>query len=117
MNAVLYTHQLEPITVVDVPQWAWQRLAKGDAIRLVVQVQYQPWSDDAGTAMCPPSVTITGERIRRGEHESLMLFTADEGHALRLRADFLPGQRGELQQRERGAFAKGFLDALQRLAP
>lgn len=116
MNAVLYTQQLEPITVVDIPMWAWERLWKGDAIQLAAQVQYRPWQGDDVTAVLPV-VAITGERIERNGHRALMLFTSDEQHALMLRADFLPGQRGELKNRERGAFARGFLDALRRMEP
>lgn len=62
-------------------------------------------------------VSIRGERIRRFEHETLMLFTEDEETALLLRAEFLPGQRATLQDKERRAFAKGFLKALQDFGP
>jgi len=42
---------------------------------------------------------IYGELLRRKEHQSLMLFTADEELALALRATCLPGQRAmELPQ-------------------
>jgi hypothetical protein len=115
MNAVLYTHQLEPITVVDIPMWLWERLAQGQTIRLAVM---EPLSlvpnDRPPTYSQPKMVEIFGESIRRREHETLMLFTADEENALLLRADFLPGQRGEVRNRERGAFAAGFLEALQK---
>lgn len=113
MQAVLYTHALEPITVVDIPMWLWDRLWSGQTIRLAV-----PEAPKFVHSYNPPIdyniriVEIFGERIRRREHEALMLFTADEENALRLQADFLAGQRGEVQRREKGAFAKGFLEAL-----
>lgn len=116
MNAVLYTHQLEPITVVDIPMWLWERLAQGQSIRLAVMEQPSLVACDAPPTYSPPKmVEIFGERIRRREHETLMLFTADEENALLLKAEFLPGQRGELRNRERGAFAAGFLKALHEL--
>ena len=115
MHAVLYTHQLEPITVVDIPMFLWDRLAKGETIVLAVQEPFKPTPYTGGPIDAAPCrrVAIFGERIRRREHETLMLFTADEENALLLRAEFLPGQRGEVRNRERGAFAAGFLRALQ----
>ncbi len=34
MQAVLYTHQLEPITVLNIRPWLWRRLEMGDAIQM-----------------------------------------------------------------------------------
>lgn len=116
MQAVLYTHQLEPITVVDLPMWLWDRLGRGEAIWLAVHepISYLALAEQA-PAECQKvrTVAISGEKLRRRGHEALMLFTHDEENALRLQAEFLPGQRGELHKRERGAFAKGFIEALQ----
>ena len=53
----------------------------------------------------------------RGSHqdvESLMLFVDYDELALRIRSSFLPGQRGELQERERRAFVKGILATFNR---
>lgn len=114
MNAVLYTHQLEPITVVDIPMWLWEHLSQGQPIRLAVTAPLRLVPNEMPPTYTPSKmVEIFGELIRRREHETLMLFTADEENALLLKADFLPGQRGELRNRERGAFAAGFLKALQ----
>ena len=115
MHAVLYTHQLEPITVVDIPMFLWDRLAKGETIVLAVMEPLKLTSHTGGPIDATPCrrVAIFSERIRRREHETLMLFTTDEENALLLRAEFLPGQRGEVRNRERGAFAAGFLRALQ----
>jgi hypothetical protein len=114
MHAVLYTHQLEPITVVDIPMWLWERLAQGQTIRLAVMESPSLVPTDSPPDYRPlKMVEIFGERIRRRGHETLMLFTADEENAMLLKAEFLPGQRGELRDRVRGAFAAGFLKALQ----
>lgn len=116
MQAVLYTSQLEPITVVLLSGWIWDRLWAGEEMRLPVPVQPMYLAHDSRPVSVDfPVVRIRGEPLRRGQHSTLMLFTVDEEHALRLRADFLPGQRGTQQERERGAFAKGFLNALQKL--
>lgn len=118
-TAVLYTTDLQPITVIDLKPWAWERLARGERINLVV-IEKLTFHDI--TAPQPQQcshtgrrVTIFGDRMRRGKHETLMLFTDDEESALLLQAEFLPGQRREAQERERGAFAKGFLHALDML--
>ena len=60
-------------------------------------------------------MTIFAERfIRRGQ-EYMMLVTRDEENALLLKCAFLPGQQAGLQERERTAFTRGFLDALARV--
>jgi hypothetical protein len=115
MYAVLYTHQLEPITVVNIQMSLWNRLANGQIIQLAVMEPFKMTPNtvlpvDAEPCRC---VAIFGERIKRREHETLMLFTADEENALILRAEFLPGQRGDVRNRERAAFAAGFVRALQ----
>jgi hypothetical protein len=118
MNAVLYTNQLEPITVVDIPMWAWKWLAQGKCICLDVP-EPPRFADCIFPPVCfqPKSVVIFGELIRRREDETLMLFTADEENALLLRAAFLPGQLGAVRNKERSAFAAGFLKALQEIRP
>lgn len=44
-----------------------------------------------------------------------MLFTHDEETALQMKAAFLPGQQGAMQDMQRIAFAYGFLTALRKL--
>ena len=120
MQAVLYTNDFEPITVLDIPKWMWDRLMRGETIHIPVM---RPFVFRSG-GYVPPidcddsiAVHITGELLHRKGKRSLMLFTENDEHALLLRSDFLPGQRGELQIRERGAFARGFLDALMKTSP
>ena len=114
MNAVLYTTQLEPITVVDIPMFLWDMLAKGETVQLEV---FEPVSfvDPASVPLEGKRrlVRVFGEKLRRGRHETLMLFTRDEENALALPADFLVGQRHELQRRQRAAFVSGVVQALR----
>lgn len=118
MKAVLYTTQLEPITVLDVPMFLWQRLEKREVIRLPVlspvetQVVYQSPSNQTQEFHM---VEIFAEKFRRYEHEALMLFTYNEEYALRLQASFLAGQLQEVQDLQATAHARGFVDAWQRL--
>lgn len=112
-TAVLYTRDLEPITVIDIPMRLWDMLARGDRVKLpVYDTDYLNLREPA------PCITVSlyAEKFRYRDAEALMLFTCDEEHALLLQADFLPGQRTEVRRRQaihrdRG-FAEGFLRAI-----
>jgi hypothetical protein len=60
-------------------------------------------------------VEITAEVLRRGNHQTLMLFTRNEEAALLLKSDLLPGQQRDVQDREKQALVKGFMRALNAL--
>lgn len=113
MNAVLYTHELEPITVVNINMSLWQRLYNGERISLAVYdepILYP--SDGNNTQIKFRKVDILAEKLIYRGNTSLMLFTCDEENALALKASFLPGQHSEVQRRTRNAFADGFLAAI-----
>lgn len=118
MRAVLYADDMEPITVVDLPARAEQYLRERGAVRLAVML---PLRLSVVAALQPPAmedlrtVEIFAERFVRHGREHRMLFTRDEESALLLKCAFLPGQQVGLQERERVAFARGFLDALCRV--
>lgn len=94
----------------------WGRLMRGDTVGFAVMkpLSMEALKDRESATVEFRLVEIFGERLVRRGHEMLMLFTRDEESALLLRAEFLPGQRGELHNRERSAFASGFLQALQK---
>lgn len=119
MRTVLYAHDMEPITVFDLNQWAHDFLLEHGSVRLAIQTPMQAAVDLA--QVNPPSpmttmdrfvVHITAERFMRNGKQTLLLFTHDEEAALLLKADFLPGQLRGVQEMERGAYAKGFLAAI-----
>lgn len=114
-NCVLYSDDdMEPITVLNVPSWAFSRLNGGERIRFAVQQEvHLGLDDDPATFVSMPIVTVWAERFCRRGQASLMFFTRDDVHALLLKADFLPGQRNELREREREAFGRGFIKGLQ----
>ena len=118
MRVVLYAEDMEPITVIDLTALAYGYLIERGMVRLaamlppmlsVLAAKQAPNSDDCKT------VTIFSERFVRHGREHLMLFTRDEESALLLKCAFLPGQQAGLQERERTAFASGFLEALARV--
>lgn len=119
MRTVLYAHDMEPITVFELKPWAHDFLMEHGSVRLAIQTPVNA-SVDLSRAS-PPSpmptmdrfvVHITAERFMRNGKQTLFLFTHDEEAALLLKADFLPGQVRGVQEIERGAYAIGFLAAI-----
>jgi hypothetical protein len=117
MRVVLYADDMEPITVIDLSELARGYLNERGMVRLSVML---PPMLSVLDATAPPLsdckiVTIFAEIFIRNGRKHMMLFTHDEENALLLKCAFLPGQQSGLQERERTAFARGFLDALARV--
>ena len=116
MRTVLYTHDLEPITVLELGEWQENFLKEHKNIRIPLE---RKMSCEVHTR--PPcvveinSVDITAEELIRRGKRHLFLFADDEESALLLKSVFLPGQRKELQEHERQAMAQGMLIALSRI--
>lgn len=115
MRTVLYAQDMEPITILELTGWQQDFLEKHGEVRLAVipPVKMTPPIEPQPELLNLWQVRITAEKFRRNGVYHLMLFTNDEEHALLLKAAFLPGQRWTLQNIERNAFAKGFLQAFQ----
>ena len=117
MRAVLYAYDLEPITIIDVPLSAIDHLRKHSVARIHVPTypRVMP-SNLAAPVDCEfKVVTIRAEKFVFGDQETMMLFTHDEETALQMKATFLPGQLGAIQDLQRNVFAYGFLTALKKL--
>ncbi len=117
MKAVLYTNDMIPITVLELNVWCDEYLLKHRRLRLPVieQPSYTIYSQDITPCNSVMKiVTIHAEILMRRGHEHMMLFTEDEDHALMLRCGFLPGQQIDIRDREKQAFALGFMNALER---
>lgn len=120
MRIVLHDDEsMEPITVLEIERWAYDRLRNGDHVRFAV------WADlatdafvDGHSLMTEPAghiVDIWFEEFHRKDVKHFFAFTRDSENGMRLRAVFLPGQYGEVQKRQREAFVKGFATALRSL--
>lgn len=115
MRAVLYTHDMIPITVMDVPQPYWEYLLHRGYILLAVMrpVEVTPIDYCQNIDQLPFStVRITVERLVRHGQTYMMLFTENEESALLLQATFLPGQQRQLRDIRDEEFAKGFFSAI-----
>lgn len=115
MRVVLYTDDLEPITVLKLEPWALEFLRERGRVYFAVMrpIPIRPLRGDE--PIDEPGmwqVCIHAEKLIRKGIEHLLLITYDEEQALLLKSAFLPGQTAALNERDRNAWAKGFIDAL-----
>jgi len=118
MRTVLYAHDMEPITILELEEWQLKCLRDWRQVRLMVEkpidLESEPSAEIPEDLSCW-IVNITAENLHRNGERHLMLFTHDEEASMLLKGAFLPGQRWMLDGIKREAFAEGFLAALARL--
>lgn len=109
MEVVLYTDDMEPITVIDLPRGLCDMLDGGRMVHVAVQTPVNVAASVPPVfADTPPKqVSIWAERFRRKGRDHVFLFTRDEEVALLLKASFLPGQRREVQEEFKRGLAHG----------
>lgn len=119
---VLYSDEhLEPITVVNVSIDLLRRAQNGEYIRLPVPLELNFRAVD-DVSMIEPlefhTVTFWAEpfqrspRGRSGRQRDWLYFVRDEELAMKLRPDYLSGQRRDVYQRERAAFVAGLFASI-----
>ena len=99
MNVVLYTPDLEPITILELPFWLLEQLEKQGAVRIAV-LKPPRWvqNGEGVTFDMPETVTVYAERLRwRDGTTKIILVTPDDELALTLKPEWLPGQRAAVQ--------------------
>jgi hypothetical protein len=114
MNLVLYSAvDMSPITILPVPMWAIDMLEARQYVSF--PVFGQPHLSPPGDPVPEKCITVTvwAEPIWRKNLKTLMLFTNMDVEALMLEPGYLPGQVRDVQLRERGAFLRGFIAALE----
>lgn len=96
MNVVIYTQDFEPITVIDLPVWLLEQMEQQGSVRVaVLQPVRTTTGNDPQDFQMPPIVTIYCEKLRWKDGTTKpILITYDEELALTLRPEWLPGQRG-----------------------
>jgi hypothetical protein len=101
MNIVLYTIDLEPITVVDLPLWLLETAEREGTVKVAVK---RPITQDfiervaVGTVEGHDCVTIKCRRLVWPDGSVQTLYvTSDEELALSLKPEWLPGQRLQVQ--------------------
>ena len=112
MNAILFTLDFEPITVIDLPMWAHEIALDRRYFRVEVMEPPKLYAGMEIRLIEPKTVTIRAEKfIWLDKSERIIYVTADEEAALLLQSSFLPGQI--INQREKSAFVQGMLATLQ----
>lgn len=120
MNAVLYTYDLEPITIIDLPSWAYECFERGSWIEMLMpnkpqRANFVETRDDPITLMATKRNTVcirAEDVVFRGVRHKI-LCTSDEESSLLLKAAFLSGQNSELQKQQQLSFPAGFAFALR----
>ena len=88
MNTVLYTKDLEPITVLNMPVWVQEAIEKAGSGRIAVRA---PSETDTDEEM--PTMLIEVEKLQTKSGETAKFFvTQDEELALSIAPQWLPGQ-------------------------
>lgn len=95
MQVVLYTMDLEPITILDLPVWLLDQMEINGGARVAVYMPPEYMLEEHDLAAHQPEVvTIMCEKLRwHNDTIKTILVTPNEELALMLRPDWLPGQR------------------------
>ncbi len=113
MRTVIYTHDMEPITVVELRSWQIEYLERHGVVTLAVMPDPARWmsTDELLTATPMPYVHVAAKWFRHNGERHMLLFTRQEETAMALESEFLPGQRRKLREHEREAFGRGLAAA------
>lgn len=118
MNIVLYTRDMEPITVIDLPLWA---LEHGENLGYVqVAVMDPPTWCNPGEPVGVDHITarrfiLNFIPIRLRDKRSWLVMVDDDVLALMLRPSWLPGQQGKINDYKRTTreLSRALLDVLR----
>lgn len=115
-QAVIYTSDMEPITVIDMKPWYWEFLYEHTMINLQIKHSPNPkWENDEDSICQQVNyVTVYADVIRKNNRVCMLLRASDEVTALLLDSSILPGQRRVFNEEKKKAFANGFLEAIKR---
>ncbi len=121
MNIVLYTRDMEPITIIDLPMWAVeigerQRMVAVELMDPVRMAQPSDMSEDP--RLMARTVWLDFHPIRFYDQKSWLITVENEELALLLKPSWLPGQRKMINDYERKVknLTLNLLQALSALA-
>ena len=99
MNIVIYTTDLEPITVIDLPRWAMEQGEREGVVRLVSR-QPLPMSlhKDEAAGIKAHTALIRFHRMRFFGRDGWIVTTDSNAMAMGLESTWLPGQKHEIQE-------------------
>ena len=111
MNIVLYSHDFEPITVLNLPMWLLDKIETEGYVKVAVPKRLDIKNIAESAASGRPieelydTITIIGTRLywRDGTPRTVYTTTAkDEELALILKPECLPGQRMQIKNYQEG---------------
>ena len=120
MRIKLFTHDMELITTIELPKWAWSQLERCGVFHLPVPALTSEYSHLKAHLTAPPkTVSIYTDKLTEkrkfflldstGEDLHLsFLYTTDEDDLMLLKAAFLPSQTENTQGLESVAHPRGF---------
>lgn len=119
MNVVLYTRDMEPITIIDLPMWALDHGERLGGVNVAVMdaTQLEPVNP---TDPVPPAnfaiVRMAFHRLRFYDKQSWIITVDNDELALKLKPSWLPGQRGAINEYQRitSELSRVLLDVLAR---
>lgn len=111
-QAVIYTSDMEPITVINMKPWYWEFLYKHTMINLAIVDSPRVSYDADFIYQQPRYIAVYADMLYRHNEMFMLLRVEDEVTALLLEPGILPGQRRMFNEEKKKAFARGFLEAL-----
>ena len=115
---VLYTKELEPITIFKMSPWLAEHITRHWSVSIAVTeppIYTVSRAMDSMSPMAYKIIRVDLETLCYSRGRERELFTThDEEAAMLLKSVFLPGQLSDLQDERRKAFARGFLEGLLR---
>ncbi|HUB92155.1 MAG TPA: hypothetical protein VMA74_20695 [Dyella sp.] len=115
MRHVIYTEDMQPITVFSLQTWAEKMLHDHQYLMLVVMPPIAPVcykAADPELSIRTWTVRIRAKWLVKDGQRHMLLFTGDEETALLLESAFLPGQQRTLNDERQQAFISGLFTAL-----
>lgn len=98
MNTIIYTQDLEPVTVLDLPLWLLEEMERRGTVKIAVQEPPVPDPEQIDTVE-RKTVTLHCYRVQwRDGTTKAVVVTPDEELALLLKPEWLPGQRATVNQ-------------------
>lgn len=116
MNVVIYTRDMEPITIIDLPMWALEAGERRMFVSLGIVDEVKLANARDPVDVTARTITLEFTLIRLGDVRSWLITTRDDELALLLRPSWLPGQRRKINEYERNnrRLASMLLDVLAR---
>ena len=119
MNVVIYTRDMEPITIVDLPLYCLEFGERLGVVRVAIEDEVPLIPPHAGAVPKVPdlrTVSLMFTQVQMPGKRAWIIQALDDELALLLRPSWLPGQRRKINEYERNnrRLASMLLDVLAR---